>query len=230
MKTTSIITTTLILTLTTTALVVADDYDRSPQPVPSPSSYQHHASTAYEGWLRGRADLRRAAGEYNYNSALANMYNQEAYRRYLENRTKKVETYFQMRALNQEARNAERRRRPTREAISRNARRAAPARLASYQFQPLLGTVVWPAVLRDREFQETRESVDQLIAARTIGNSGKGSENHRKVRNLTLRMKGQLKDQIDTMKPMEYVQAKKFLTSLEYEVSHKIKASGLAVN
>jgi len=68
-----------------------------------------HASTAAEGALRGMADVTRSAGAANLMNSQAAGYWQDAQRRYIENRQYGAETYFNMRAANRAAREAERR-------------------------------------------------------------------------------------------------------------------------
>ena len=229
MKTSAIIVATMTSILIASSQGFAQQY-ASPQPVTSPHLFQHHASTFQEGWLRGWADLHRAAGEYNYNSALARMYNEEAYNRYLDNEKKYAQTYFEKRELQRQARINERGPRPTRAQLTQFARQKAPGRLSAHEYQPELGQVRWPAVLQERTFAVERSAIDQLMADRNINNSGAGTENHDQISQLTSRMRGKLKEQINRLTPMQYVSAKKFLNSLEYESRHALNVNGLAAN
>jgi hypothetical protein len=201
-----------------------------PPPPPIQGSYyfQHHASTAYEGWLRGQADLRRAWGEYNYNTALARRQLEEARSRYLDNERKRVETYFAVRDINRQARDHERRPRPSRDELVRNARIVAPGRLTAYEYQAAAGAIQWPAALRIDELEPGRQLIDRLFGDRTAENSGLGSENYQAIHEAIGQMQEQLKDRIDTVSPMEYIQAKDFLRRVDYEARHPLAVEALA--
>src|SRR3954454_3336935 len=48
--------------------------------------YGYHSSTLEEGWLRGLGALAAAQGQANYLNSLANINNQDAYTKYVQNR------------------------------------------------------------------------------------------------------------------------------------------------
>jgi len=188
----------------------------------------HHSSTWTEGYLRGRADLARGAGHYNYMTSLAAINREQARSAYMDNRVKAVDTYFQLRQINRQARATERGPRPSQEDLIRFAKVQAPKRLGTHQHEPALGKVYWPAVFDAEEFATERTEVDQLMAVRTLGNSGLGTENHEQVKRAADRMLAKLKTQIREMSPTEYVAAKKFLTSLRYEAQFAPEVAGIA--
>jgi hypothetical protein len=193
-----------------------------------PYSVYHHASTYEEGVLRGRADLYRGYGQYNYLSSLAAINYERARRDNLDNRVKSVETLFTMRKINQEARAAERRPRPTQQQLIRLAKSRVPDRLAEDQYEPALTELFWPSVLDDAEFAADRAEIDELMALRMLGDSGLGSENHRQITAAVDNMQSKLKARIRQMSTPEYITAKKFLTSLAYEARFAPSIEGLA--
>src|SRR5688572_22080895 len=65
-----------------------------PQPSQSPPLVQHHASTAFEGELRGRADAIRALGDYNYNTAAGALIFEEARKANYANELLHAETFW----------------------------------------------------------------------------------------------------------------------------------------
>lgn len=185
--------------------------------ISSPPLYQNHASTVEEGVLRGTADAWRALGDYQYNASLAAVNAQEAQRRALENSTKYVETYFTNRRLNKELQTYTESRKPTQDEMNSFAKSRAPKRLSTNEFEPVLGMVYWPAILRHDAFAAERNEIDGLFASRTTRNSGLGSDNYRQIREVTERLQDKLRTRMSSMSSAEYVVAKKFVTSLELE-------------
>jgi hypothetical protein len=194
-----------------------------PAPIPSPPFSYHHASTLEEGFARGVADGMRAVGEMQYNFSLARINNQEAYSRYLDNRLKAVATYFDMRKLNREARAEERGQRATAEDLARIAKMRAPARLAAYHFDAARSRLVWPEVFHHPYFAEEREMIDRLMGAR----AGAGPES-REIQRIAAAMTDKLTAVVHNIPPGEYAAAKKFVTSLQFEMNFAPGAAGVA--
>jgi hypothetical protein len=188
-----------------------------------------HASTYEEGVLRGRAALARAYGQGNYWNAQAMKDTQEAYRRYLENRRKTLETYVELAQINQEARANARGPRATREDLARYANEGAPKPLTASQFDGAFGVIRWPEVLRRPEFGVARSTVDRLLPDYCLRRVDVGSDTSHDLTQSVVELQGKLKEEINSVSPMEYVAAKKFLESLKYEVGHRSATSGLAV-
>lgn len=189
----------------------------------------YYASTEAEGFLRGLGDLARGAGEFNYNTSRAMINAEEARSRYLDNRMKYTQTYFDMRRYNREAVAYERGPRPTSDDFARYAKEQAPDRLSSFEYEPALGRVFWPSILQSPVFATERNAVDNLMALRTTRDSGLGSDNHQQISQVVAQMQSTLKENIDTLSPAEYMKAKNFLTSLQYESQIPPRPSGLAV-
>ncbi len=198
------------------------------QPIVHPGHWYHHASTYEEGIQRGRADVIRSWGEYNYNTSLARINNEQARSAALDNRYKGVETYFAVKEVNREARAAARAPRATQQELVRYAKSRAPKRLDGRQFEESIGKVVWPTALDGEQFAAQRAEIDRLMSDRTLGEAGLGTQNHQQVKALTVAMQTTLKSQIREMSPSDYVLAKKFLTSLEYEAQFVPGTSGIA--
>ncbi len=198
------------------------------QPVRSPRVIQHHASTFLEGLLRGRADLARAAGEYNLNTSLARIRYEEARSKNIENRKKHAAAFFEMRDINREARKRQRGARPKKEDLERFARQAAPKRLNAYEYQPAVGSLNWPTALLNGQFLDFRSAIDELVKNRSANESGIGTESHTRIRSLTEQMTSVLKQQIHELRPMDFVAAKNFLVSLEYEYRRPIAVAGVS--
>jgi len=176
-----------------------------------------HSSTAAEGFLRGRASVIRAAGEFNYTTSLALINIEEARSRYIDNRAKWTDTYFAMRKTNQAYREATRGYRPTQEVLNRISQEASPDRLKASQLDPSLRTIFWPALLSRTEFDALRPQLDQLFAVQRPNNSGLGTENYREIMALSGEMRAVLDSMINQLHPDEYLAARRFIDSLAYE-------------
>ncbi len=197
----------------------------SPPPTNSPPLALHHASTELEGAMRGTADMFRGIGDMNYNNSLALLHAQEAYSRYLDNRLKATATYFDMRKLNREARAEERGQRPTEESLARYAKSRAPERLAAFHFDAAHRRLIWPDVFYHPYFNAERETIDELMAIR----GGAGPES-RQVQALAGRMEEKLADltRAGEVPGTVYGGAKRFITSLGFEMNFAPRTAGIA--
>ena len=195
-----------------------------PQPAPSPvpvvyDSYSYHASTLEEGAARGLANIIASAGAGNYYHSQAARNYQEAVSRYLDNRLKAQQTYFEMRKYNREYRTAERGPRPTSEQMARFARDRAPDRLGTSELNPITGQIFWPEILEDEAFRDQRERLDDLFALRARYHGQIGPDQYLDLRRTVKSMDAQLKARITEYPPTDYVKAKNIIESLAYEAS-----------
>lgn len=195
----------------------------SPLPICSPALIQDHASTYSEGVQRGAADLIRSAGQYNYNTALGAIYAQNAVSRYLDNQIKRTQTYFEKRRINRQARAAERGPRSTQQQRERIAKSRVPERLDKSQYNRALGRVYWPDVLQGDKFAEHRKKLNALIADRAFASTANSQ-----IKTLAADMKSMLKSQIRAYEPADYMEAKRFLSSLQYETHFSSSAAHVA--
>jgi hypothetical protein len=218
--------TTLLSSLFAIALISTTAYGQGYTPggpAQSPPWSYHHASTLEEGVLRGGGDLLRGIGEMNYNHSLAMINGQEAWSRYLDNRLKQTATYFDMRKLNREARNEERGQRASIDDAARYAKERAPERLAAFNFDAAHNRLIWPAIFTHSYFAEERDAIDALMATR----GGAGPES-REIQLLAARMTEKLQLVVHNVQPGEYAAAKKFVTSLGYEMNFAPGMVGVA--
>ncbi|MBX7164988.1 MAG: hypothetical protein K1X74_01445 [Pirellulales bacterium] len=174
------------------------------------------SSTAGEGYARGMGALVAAAGA-------ANMMNSEAAQNYadarsaeLDNRLKATQTYFEMRRVNQEARDAERDRRKVRSASAETAEHEAPPRAAPSQIDPHTGQIQWPALLAASDFDEPRTRLDQLFNHRATYGQLDG-DLYLSAQDALASLRSILKKNLRTYKSSDYVQATKFLDLLAQE-------------
>lgn len=186
-----------------------------------------YASTYEEGVLRGWADLWQGVGQYNYSTSLANVNNQEAYSRAIDNSVKRTNAYFARKAINEQARSSANPR-PSAEDIARFAKERAPEGLAAHEFSSAVGSLNWPQILQGSDFAADRAELDNLFATRSPENSGLGTDNHRQIKQTADQMLATLKSRIGEYSPSEYVAAKSFLTRLERESFDGVSPLGVA--
>lgn len=228
MKATTICSALFALTMTT-MLTVASASAQSPtsgggwRPAQGATLVQHHASTWAEGFLRGRADLVRAAGQYNYNTAASMIAAEEARSRSIDNHLKSVQTFYEKRRLYREEKKATARPKPSRQQLERLAKSRLPKRLDAMAYNRAAGALNWPDVLRDGAFAPERDAIDQLVRER-----GKSSGHDTQLKLIVAQMKDVLKANIRAMSPAEYIQAKSFLSSLQYEAKFAAASGSVA--
>jgi hypothetical protein len=166
-------------------------------------------------YLWGMSEVIRAAGEYNLNTAKAGVNNEEARRRYLENKKKWTTNYYQLREQRQ-AQDAQKR---ERQRASRQtyyaSLAAAPSRApAPEALDPVTGRISWPDVLLGGEFETPRKEIDQLFELRARTSQGAG--NTLRLRELTQEMSRILRSQVAKIPANDYMAARKFIDKLDY--------------
>jgi hypothetical protein len=172
-----------------------------------------HSSTLEEGIQRGYGDVVRSYGMANLlNSEAAKNYEQ-ARRDYLDNRLRATQTYFEMRRYNDDYRAAQRGQPLSFEQYVRLAKQQAPDRLSVSQLDPFTGTIQWPLALQRPEYAEYRERIERLFQLRAHGTALVFDEIAEAIELFT----AQLQTDLDSFKQPEYIQAKNFLLSLDYE-------------
>ena len=221
----------LAVTLVTVTVASAQDYQfRRAVPYGFGGGWgeYRHASTYEEGVLRGTGAMARGFGEFNYLTSLALINGEEARSKYIDNKLKATQAYFQQRSINRQARELEAGPRPSSQDVARYAKERAPKGLTAYQYEPALKRLFWPTTLEAEQFTAEREAIDTIMAARTVDDSGLGSKSHRELTQLTAQLKSKLKAQMKTMAPAEYIAAKKFLTGVELEAANVAGIEGVA--
>lgn len=181
-------------------------------------SYQRHSSTATEGYLRGAASVVQATGQKNYLDSIALVNFREAQRRAIENNKLYVQSYLD----NKEAIRQYRKRYaavpPTMEAWAAVVENSMPDRMTPEQYNPDTGRLTWPHILRTDEYAAMRDRIDILLLERTPENSGDGSPSQRELATLIDGMKYILRTNLNTVTSSQYVAARSFLESFDYEM------------
>jgi hypothetical protein len=175
-----------------------------------------HAATVGESYARGIAAMTEAQGRYNRDTAEANVLNEEAKSRALDNWRKAIDTYFNGREANRKYRDAEEGPRITLDTIVRLAKGAVPDRLSPGEWNVVTGEIAWPLLLQNNRFADVRGELDGLFALQARNRTLTADE-YEQVEKATETMLKRLRETVDSAKPMDYAAALRFLESLAYE-------------
>lgn len=193
-----------------------------PPPYYGGSPYSYHSSTAAEGYGRGMGAVIRSMGQYNLNSSAAAINMTEARKKQLQNDKQWTETYFQMREINRQQRDAElARRRGKPEDWVRFAQAGKPKPLSASELNPVTGEIKWPILLTLPDFNAQRAELETLFAKRSYKGVLDGAE-FMKAKNVVEEMAASLAKMIKEFPAGQYITAKNFLSSLSYATGQPV--------
>ena len=176
-----------------------------------------HSSTIAEGYGRGLANVIRAKGDYNLATSAAAVNFSEARRREIENDKLWTQTYFEMREINRQQRDAEiKRQRGTPEDLVRLAQAGKPTLLSNRELDAVTGQIRWPILLTAADFVQQRAVLEKTFAARAY-HGVLGAEDFLTAVRTIDQMSAALADRIASVPPQAYMNARTFLRSLAYE-------------
>lgn len=181
-------------------------------------AYGYHgggASTVAGSALRGMADVISAEGDYNLSTSAAAVNMTQAEKQRIQNRSAATNTYFQMRQINRQYREAEAGPTPTMEQLTRIAQSRLPKSLKPSEVNEVNGKISWPGVLQTPDFAEHRARIEPIVAL-WAKYGGLGYTDQVEARAAIRDMAAQLKSQIKTVPPQDYVEARDFLDRLLY--------------
>jgi len=185
---------------------------------PGWGGYSYHASTAGEGYMRGMSDVIRSQGMRNLMNSEAAKNMEDARTKYIDNRLRGTQTYFEMKRVNKEYKDATQKPRPTSEQLFRLAKQSVPKTLTPSELDPVTGKVAWPAALQQPGFQSYRQQVDQLLAARVENNGKLNLQQSQAAVRAISDMQIELKRRIQDIPPQVFGQTNAFLKRLQYLV------------
>ena len=191
--------------------------------VPAPSTVNAYGgwsgygggSTAAGSAMNGMASVISAKGDYNLSTSAAAINMTQAQKQEIQNRQQYTNTYFEMRATNRAAREAERSPRPTMEQLVRFAHEGAPKPLSPSQVDSVSGRLNWPSGLQQSMFDAQRNQLDELFATRARYGTLSYSD-QMVVRKTVDAMFVELKAQVRDMPAPDYIACRNFLTSVTY--------------
>ncbi len=229
----------LLIIVVFPAMILAQNYpSQYPAPSGSPPPYQPavpppsivNGYGGYAGYggtgggtvagsaMNGMASVISAKGNYNLSTSAAAVNMTQAQKQEIQNRQQWTNTYFDMRATNRAARKAEEGPPPTMEQIARVARDGAPKPLASDQWNPVTGTISWPALLQQDQFSPQRTELEQLLAKQATYGRLDYADQMKARQNIETMFAG-LKSQIKDAPPQDWMASQSFLKSMNYAVT-----------
>src|SRR5437773_11653639 len=105
-------------------------------------------ATVEGSMMQGMASVISAKGNYNLATSAAAVNMTQAQKQDIQNRQAATNAYFAMQETNRAARAAKRDTRLGEEQLVRLAAQAAPKSIDASEFDPVIGQVMWPAILR----------------------------------------------------------------------------------
>lgn len=184
------------------------------------------ASTAAEGRARGYADVIRSTGSYNRDTAEAMKNYEDARSKYLDNKRKWQELYWDRKERGEQERDkryAKERERREKYLASRDRTAGTndTPRLTPSQLDPSTGKITWPEALSGDDYAAEREQIEELFVLRAHTQTSLGSfDMAGDVKQACDSMLAKLKGNIKSLTPNSYIAGRKFIDSVAAEAAH----------
>jgi len=177
--------------------------------------------TAAGNYMQGMSSVIRAEGQYNLLTSQAGINYEESRSKYLDNKKKWTENYYQMRE-DYQARSAAAHEaaKHSPEALAAAAKSGVPRKLGPEAFDPVTGHITWPEALAGDDYAALRKEVEQQFELRAKTSQAAGIAT--KIRAATAEMSTKLRQNIQKMSANEYLSGRKFLDSLDYAAQPRI--------
>jgi hypothetical protein len=134
----------------------------------------NNSSTAAEGYQRGAASVISAAGEASLNASQARINNEDAYSKAIDNSTKSVNAFWEQKDIYNE------RQQQKMAEIDRQRQtyldKHGLKSLTPEEFDRTTGTVLWPKVLDQQQYDQYRKTLDKLLKQRAYAGALTGEE------------------------------------------------------
>jgi len=215
-----------------------ENYTPTPGPIHQPVSpypvefgfTQHHSSTAAEGYLRGKAAVIQAIGNFRLSESQAEILRQQARALDRENDLQQTAALLTQKKLWEDARYQARKDRDARRAAGQAiaADRAATVLRQTYQLpagalDAVTGEIHWPAVLMAEKFAPHRALVERLIKEH-LAYGDTQPESAVEIARTVNSYSQELRREISSVPRDEYLAAQKFLTGLKYTDLSRLQA------
>jgi hypothetical protein len=172
--------------------------------------------TVAGSYAHGYADVVRAAGEAELNDSIAAGNYADARSKDIDNKLKAEQTYFQMRDINKQWTEANKTPALTQEEAYRWAKALAPKRATSSQLDPVTGKILWPVILTATAYQQPRDLLDSLFAARATQGTLNGDQ-FVEVQQAHDEILATMTANAKKYKDLDIIAAKNMIDSLAYE-------------
>ena len=201
---------------------------KSPGPAEGPARPRADLQAAHAAVLEARTLRLAAVCSAPKTAAEALLIAQQVRSMHLEGQVRAADTFYKKRERREQYLAKHRRARPGLETYVKVCNATRPQRLAPYHYDPEQGAIHWPKVLQGPEFDEHRRQLDALFVSRgSAGPRGEGGLRP-EVERLARQMRERLKGKVRHVSQMEYLAAKKLLTSLAYEAQFTPQLESIA--
>jgi hypothetical protein len=191
----------------------------------------YHASTAAEGFLRGRAAVIDALGNFEVNDAQAAILREQGRALDRENDLKQTQALHLQKKMWEDARFQARKDRDARIAEGRMVlaeRRATIYReayqLSSNELDIKTGKIAWPAVLQDSRFAANRARMEELFRQH-VGYGVPRANMAGEIARSVDQWSRVLWSEVGSLSRENYLSAQKFLLGLKYGAASVVVAS-----
>src|SRR5882757_2445437 len=185
-------------------------------------SYGYHASTAAEGFLRGRAAVIDAVGNFEVNDAQAGILLEQGRALNRENNLRQTEALQLQQKMWEDARIRARKEREARSAEGQQllAERRSTVYRDAYQLSAgeldvKTGEISWPDALRDGRFEANRARLEELFRQH-VGYGMPRANVAREIARSVDQWSRVLRSEVSSMSREDYLAAQKFLLGLKY--------------
>jgi hypothetical protein len=207
-----------IAAVTAIALLPAQVRGQYPPPPGYGYGYGYGGGTAASYNMNGMANMISAKGSYNLQSSQAAINMTQAQSQEIANHQQYTNTYFQMRETNRAYTEKERGPHPTAEQLARIAADGVPKPISPGEMDPVSGSLAWPDLLQDDQFEGDRAQVEKLVA-KQASQGRLGFSDQKLARETIDNMFDELKAEIRDVPPQQYTSARSFLQSLIYQLT-----------
>ncbi len=213
----------------------ADGYDgmSGTQPaayVPMGFGY-YHSSTAAEGFMRGRAAVIDATGNWEVNDARAGILDQKARSLSRDNDLKQTEALYTQEKMWNDARIEARNDRELQAQQGQHllAIHRATSYLEAYQLSDRdlnvkTGEIKWPEALQGAKFSANRDRMEELFRQH-VGYGAPQAKSAREIARSVDQWSRTLQKEVATMPHEDYLVVQKFLTGLKYSAASLVQAT-----
>jgi hypothetical protein len=171
--------------------------------------------------MQGMSSMIQSAGQYNYMTSAALQNYEQARSQYIDNQVAWQQAYHQMhRSAEAYFEENRQKRAASRDRWLASRGSGAPPRLNTAQIDLHSGQIHWPDALKTPEYASYRNDLEQLffIRAQTTGSEGIKKQIRDTVKNMSQELKSHIRD----LPPNDYLEARKFLESLGFEINYPV--------
>jgi len=219
------------VTLLAARISVADGYDGASGAY-TPMGYgYYHSSTVAESYLRGRAAVIDAVGNFKVNDARAGILNQRVRSMSRDNDLRQTDALYTQQKMWSDARIAARNDRELQIrqgehvlAMQRSTVYRDAYQLSDRELNVKTGEISWPEALQGEKFAASRERMEELFR-RHVGYGAPQANTAREIARSVDQWSRTLRNEVATMPREDFLAAQKFLVGLKYSAASLVETT-----